>query len=439
MSALLILLFFFTLVIIGVPVAYSFGFSSLIYIFVVLAENSSVLITRSFGAIDSFALMAIPFFIFAGDIMKEAKISNHLINFLSIFTRKIKGALSHLTVIASTFFGAISGSSAATVAAIGGVMIPEMVKKGYDRNFAVAIAAASGFLGILIPPSVPLIVYGLNAEVSVSRLFLGGIVPGLLMALGFMLVNHFSIKKYKLTDNIDELANDEIEIEQSKQKKRKNSSLIFPAIPAILMPLVILGGIYSGIFTPTESGAIAVVYGILAAFFYYKSITGKKLLQIAGRSAVTSAVILIMVSLAGVFGYIITVERLPSFLAETILAWTNNMMVILLLLNIIYLILGTFMETITAIIITTPIFLPLVQMMGIDLVHFGIIQTTNLCIGLITPPMALNLLMASKIANVSVMKATKPLLPYLFVSIVVLVLVTYVPEITLFLPNLLLN
>ncbi|WP_019152982.1 TRAP transporter large permease [Robertmurraya massiliosenegalensis] len=439
MSALLILLFFFILVLIGVPVAYSFGFSSLIYIFVALADNSSVLITRSFGAVDSFALMAIPFFIFAGDIMKEAKISNHLVNFLSIFTRKIKGSLSHLTVIASTFFGAISGSSAATVAAIGGVMIPEMVKKGYDRSFAVAIAAASGFLGILIPPSVPLIVYGLNAEVSVSMLFLGGIIPGLLMAIGFMTVNHFMIRKYKINENINGLDEGEVESASAKEVNRPTRSFILPAIPAILMPLIILGGIYSGVFTPTESGAIAVAYGILAAFFYYKSITGKKLLQIAGRSAITSAVILIMVSLAGVFGYIITVERLPSFLAETILSWTNNTFVILLLLNIIYLILGTFMETITAIIITTPIFLPLVQMMGIDLVHFGIIQTTNLCIGLITPPMALNLLMASKIANVSVMKTTKPLLPYLLISIVVLLLVTYIPEITLFLPNLLKN
>jgi len=270
-------------------------------------------------------------------------------------------------------------------------------------------------------------------------LFLGGIIPGLLMAIGFMTVNHFMIRKYKINENINGLDEGEVESASAKEVNRPTRSFILPAIPAILMPLIILGGIYSGVFTPTESGAIAVAYGILAAFFYYKSITGKKLLQIAGRSAITSAVILIMVSLAGVFGYIITVERLPSFLAETILSWTNNTFVILLLLNIIYLILGTFMETITAIIITTPIFLPLVQMMGIDLVHFGIIQTTNLCIGLITPPMALNLLMASKIANVSVMKTTKPLLPYLLISIVVLLLVTYIPEITLFLPNLLKN
>lgn len=439
MSALFVLLIFFIFVLIGVPVAYSFGISSLIYIFMAMIDNSSILISRSFGAVDSFALMAIPFFIFAGDIMKEAKISNYLINFLSIFTRKIKGSLSHLTVIACTFFGAISGSSAATVAAIGGVMIPEMVKKGYDRHFAVALAASAGFLGILIPPSVPLIVYGLNAEVSVSRLFLGGIVPGVLMAFGFMIVNHFMVRKYKIDENLISKHEGEIEMASTIEGGTKRKSLILPAIPAILMPIIILGGIYSGIFTPTESGAVAVIYGILVAFFYYRSITGKKLLRIAGQSAVMSAVILIMVSLAGVFGYIITVERLPSFLAETILSWTDNAIIILLMLNIIYLILGTFMETITAIVITTPIFLPLVQMLGIDLVHFGIIQTTNLCIGLITPPMALNLLMASKIGGVSIMKTVKPLTPYLIVSIIVLMLVTYVPEISLFLPNLLSN
>lgn len=439
MSALLVLFIFFIFVFIGVPVAYSFGISSLIYIVTMMLDNSSILISRSFGAIDSFALMAIPFFIFAGDIMKEARISNYLINFLAIFTRRIRGSLSHLTVIACAFFGAISGSSAATVAAIGGVMIPEMVKKGYDRHFAVALASAAGFLGILIPPSVPLIVYGLNAEVSVSKLFLGGLAPGIMMAIGFMVVNHFMVRKYKIDEQIVTASQTESEMAATAEKQQVGKSLIIPAIPAILMPIIILGGIYSGIFTPTESGAVAVVYGILVAFFYYRSITGKKLLEIAGKSAVLSAVILIMVSLAGVFGYIITVERLPSYLAETILSWTDNAILILLLLNVIYLILGTFMETITAIVITTPIFLPLVQMLGIDLVHFGIIQTTNLCIGLITPPMALNLLMASKIGGVSVMKTVRPLMPYLVVSLIVLMIVTYIPELTLFLPNFLTN
>ncbi|MCM3566945.1 TRAP transporter large permease [Neobacillus mesonae] len=434
MNALLILILFFILIFAGIPVAYSFGAASLVYILMIFPDNISILASRGFGSVDSFSLMAIPFFILAGDVMKEAKISHYLINFLSIFTKKIKGSLAHLTVIASTFFGAISGSSAATVAAIGGIMIPEMIKKGYDRHHAVAIAASSGFLGILIPPSIPLIIYGMNAEVSVSKLFLAGIMPGIMMAIGFMAVNYFMLKKYKINETAAAIQSG---VEKELKPENQRKSAFFPAIPALLMPIIILGGIYTGIFTPTESGAVAVGYGILVAFFYYRSLTGKKLLQIAGTSVVTSATILIMISFAGVFGYIITVERVPALLAETILSWTNNTIVILLILNIIYLILGTFMETITAIVITTPIFLPLIQALGIDLVHFGIIQTTNLCIGLITPPMALNLLMASKVGEVSIMKTIKPLTPYLIISIIVLLLVTYIPQISLFLPDLL--
>ncbi len=428
MTMMLVLVLFFVLVLIGIPIAFSFGLVTLFYLFLTIPDNAVILISRGFGSVDSFALMAIPLFILAGDVMKEGAISKNLISFVNLFLARIKASLAHVTVIASAFFGAITGSAAATVAAIGGIMIPEMTRKGYGKERAVAVAAAAGCLGVLIPPSIPLIIYGLIAQVSIAQLFLAGIVPGIILAIAFMIVNRFTFKDVKTVD--------ELEIEEGDQKTTTNTLVFMKAIPALIMPIIILGGIYAGIFTPTESGAIAALYGILISIIVYKSMGFKKLLNIAGNSAMTSAVILIIISMAGVFGWLITTEQVLAMVAESVASLTTNPIIILLVLNIIYLILGTFMETVTAIVITTPIFLPLIMMAEIDLVHFGIIQTVNLCVGLLTPPMSLNLLIASKIAGVSIIQPIRALLPYLAVSIIVLFLITYIPEIVLFLPNL---
>jgi len=429
-TVVLMLVLFFALIIIGVPIVFSFGITSILYLLLESPSNLIILISRSFGSVDSFALMAIPFFVLAGDVMKEGEISRNLIRFVDLLVGKIKGGLTHVTVVACTFFGAISGSSAATVAAIGGIMIPEMIKRGYDKRFAVAVAAASGFIGILIPPSVPMIVYGINAQVSVAQLFLAGIGPGVLMTVAFMLINFMMHKRYKNGESLPaEFALDTMAAPGSAWR----------AIPALIMPLIILGGIYSGLFTPTESGAVAVVYGILVSMLVYRSMSVRMLYKIMGQSAVTSAVILIIVGLAGVFGWLITTERVPDMVATFITGITTNPILILLFINIFYLILGTFMETIAAIVITTPIILPLIKMIGMDPVHFGAVLVTNLCVGLITPPMALNLLIASRIGKVSVLSVVKPLTPYLIASVIVLFLVTFIPEISLFLPKLLLN
>ena len=437
------IILFFVLVLIGIPIAFSFGISALLHWVISDPSNTIVLVTKSFASLDSFSLMAIPLFILAGDIMKEGDISKHLINLINGMVGKVKGALAHVTVIASLFFGAISGSSAATVAAIGGIMVPEMIKKGYARDHAVVIAAVSGMLGVLIPPSIPLIIYGFNAEVSIAKLFLGGIVPGFLMAMGFMIVNRIVYNKH--STNIEVVASqekeengtstDQIQLEpKGKNRYKKN---ILNAFPALLMPVIVLGGIYSGIFTPTESGAVAALYGILVSVFLYRSIGLKKLIFVSGNSTLMSAIILFIIGIAGVFGWLITTEQVPMKLAEAVTGFTTNPYVILLMLNIIYLFLGTFMETITAIVITTPIFLPLILAVGIDPVHFGIMQTVNLSVGLITPPMALNLLMASKIGDISILQTVRSLIPYFVVAIIVLLIITYVPGIVLFLPNLL--
>jgi len=427
----LIIIAFLLMVILGLPIAFSFAAVSLGFLALEMGTSSlMLLISRTFGAIDSFPLMAIPFFVLAGDLMKDSGISRGLVSFVELFMGKVKGGLGHVTVLASMFFGAISGSSAATVAAIGGIMIPEMVSRGYNKKYATALVASSGFLGILIPPSVPLIVYGISAQVSIARLFLGAVGPGVIMGIGFMIVNRFMFKRY-VTESSDPY--------DSVTPKVSSINVTKQAIPALFMPIIILGGIYSGAFTPTEAGAVAVVYALLAGGLYYRGFTPKKLLNILGGSALTSSVILIIIGFAGVFGWIITTQQVPAKLSDFVTGITQNPYLVLVILNIIYLILGTFMETITAIVITTPIFLPLILALGIDPIHFGVIMSVNLCVGLITPPMALNLLMASKIGKVNVYEIIRPLMPFLITSIVVLLLVTYIPQIVLFLPNVLLD
>lgn len=429
---------FFVLVMIGIPIAFSFGIGALFHFFISNPSNSIVLVTRSFASLDSFALMAIPLFVLAGDVMKEGEISKYLVNLINSVIGKIRGALAHVTVVASLFFGAVSGSAAATVAAIGGIMIPEMIKSGYPRDKAVVIAAFSGMLGVLIPPSIPLIIYGFNAEVSIAKLFLGGLVPGILMAIGFIIVNVFVYKKKATNEEVaasSEKANVDYSTEEPEQRNSFIKNLLV-TLPALFMPVIILGGIYSGIFTPTESGAVAALYGIIVALFVYRSMTIKKLIYISGQSTLLSAVILLIIGFAGVFGWLITTEQVPLKLAEFVTGITSNKYIILFILNIIYLILGTFMETITAIVITTPIFLPLILSVGIDPVHFGIIQTTNLAVGLVTPPFALNLLVASKIGKASLVETYRALIPYFIVSVIVLLIITYFPGVVLFLPNL---
>lgn len=423
--AVLMVLIFLIAVIIGLPIVFAFAVSSLLYLMTAMGGNETILISRAFGGVDVFALMAVPFFVYAGDLMKDGGISRALIQSVDKLVGKIKGGMGHVCIVSSAFFGAISGSSGATVAAIGGIMIPEMEKRGYNKDFATALAASAGFLGIMIPPSVPLIIYGLNSQVSVAALFLGTIIPGIIMTCAFMLIT------YKMVDKWSD-ASKNIMASLSGEGEEKRA-----VWPALLMPLIILGGIYSGMFTPTEAGAVAVMYGILISAFYYKSLKIKQFLDITTGSALTSAVILVIIGFATVFGWVMTTEHLPVLLCDWVTGITTNRYLILFMIAIIYLVLGMFMETITAIVITTPIFLPLVTAVGVDPLHFGILQQTLLCVGLITPPMALNLLIACKIAKRPITSVMKPLLPFLFTAVTVAFIVTYIPALSTWLPSVL--
>lgn len=419
---MILFLIFLVVLFLGIPVAFAFGITGLLYLFQTGDLNPNNIITVTFGGMDSFLLMSIPFFIFAGDLMKNGGISSALIDFTRIFLRRSRGALGGVAVLASTFFGAITGSSAASVATIGSVMIPEMETRGYRKNYAASVVSASGFIGILIPPSVPLIIFGVSANVSISDLFLAGVLPGMMVAVIYMLVNYF------ITRNDKNIMRDEHMV--SIWRKLLN------ALPGLFMPVLILGGIYAGIFTATEAAAIAVVYGMLVGRFFYRSFRFRDIPKIAVDSALTSATILIIIGFATFFGRLLTLYRIPDQLSQFMLGLTDNHLLLILLINVLLLFLGMFLETSAVILITAPILMPTIEFLGIDPVHFGIIMIFNLAIGLITPPMALNFFVASQISGVPFKDLIKPSLPYFYAALAMLIVVVSVPEISVWLPSL---
>ena len=407
----------------GVPIAFGFAIAGLIYLFFTQSMDLDNLVTIAFGGLDSFVLMSIPFFIFAGDLMKGGIIT-HLVRFAGVFTGNSRSALGNITMTTSTVFGAISGSSAASVAAVGSVMIPEMVKDGYQRPYAASVVAASGFIGILIPPSIPLILYGLASGASIGNLFLAGVGPGLFVMAVFIVLNTVMVRRYS----------DASEASLNAKEARSAGSSILQAIPALLLPVVILGGIYSGVFTPTEAAAVAVFYAILVGRFFYKSLAFRDIPKIALESGITSASIMIIIGFSAFFGRLMTMDDIPAQISSSLLAITDDKVLLLLLINGLLLFLGTFVETATIILLTTPIFLPVAVKLGIDPVHFGIIMVMNLSVGLITPPMALNLFVAAKVSNVKLQYLIRPVLPFVVASVLILLVLTFIPQISLFLP-----
>ena len=421
-----LIIIFFLCVALGLPIAYAFGIGGVLYILFFTDLNAQLIMSTSFAAVNSFTLLAMPFFIFAGDIMRLGGVSTRLLNFAKIFFRRSRSALGTITIVGSAFFGAISGSSNATVAAIGGIMIPEMHRYGYRIEYAAALASTAGYLGILIPPSVPLVVYAVSAGASVGKLFMATIVPGIIAALMLIATNKILIPKYCEEKNSGE----------TTEKEKSNIQIVFEALPALFMPILILGGIYGGIFTATEAAAVAIVYGIIVSVFVYRDIALADILKIAKDSAMTSASLLIIISLAGFFGNLLTMARVPSQIANAILSVSESKIVIILLINLLLLLLGMIMDATTAILITTPILLPIAQSIGISPLHFGIIMLVNFAIGVITPPMALNLFVGSRVSGVPIAKMIKPLTPFLLVSLGLLVLVVAVPQLSLWLPGL---
>ena len=410
------------LLVLGLPIAFVLGISSFIYL--LKAEMPSVLIAqRVFVGLDNFLLLAVPLFILAGKLMNASGITGRLIDFFNIVMGHIRGGLAYVNIIASIFFAGITGAGAADTAAIGSIMIPAMKKEGYTPEYSGAVTAISSTIGPTIPPSIAMVVYGAIAEASIAKLFLGGFIPGLLLGFAQILVAAYFARRQKFPVRKKVLSIQTVTVG------------FFNTILAILMPVILLGGILSGVFTPTEAAGVAAFYALIVGFFIYRELTIPSFLNILYETSVLTGTILIILAMAHLFGWILAAETVPEIVAKAMTSITRNPILILLLINILLLFVGTIMETLAAIILLTPILLPLAHSIGIDPIHFGIIMTVNLNIGLATPPLGVCLIVASPIAKVPLEKIALATVPFLIASIVVLLLITYVPQLVLLLPN----
>ncbi|WP_088148276.1 TRAP transporter large permease [Achromobacter denitrificans] len=411
---------FFLIMLIGAPIMTALGLSAAMAL---QSGDRSLLIVAqmAFQSLDSFSLMAVPFFILAGHLMQSGGVARRLVQLANAFVGWIRGGLGAVAVLTSLLFATVSGSSSATTAAIGSVLIPEMEKKGYPRSFAASIAASSGELGAIIPPSIPMIVYALTANVSVGALFIAGILPGLLIAISLILT-------VCVVASI--MGFDEVRPVSLKDWTKGVLVALRDATLALMMPVIILGGIYGGLFTPTEASCIAVLYGLALGMFVYKEITLKNLLGIFGRAAVMSAIILLIVAFAAVFAYLLTINQVPQRVAAALGSMTTSPFVFLLLVNGLLFVVGMFIEALAAILIIVPILAPISVSFGIDPIHFGMIVITNLAVGMVTPPVGVNLFVVCEVAQLKMHQLARHLVIFLAVLVVDILIISYVPALS---------
>ena len=425
MVALLFISFLICLAI-GIPVAFSLGISALIY-FIGSDISLYMFAQRFFAGINSFTLLCIPGFVFAGGLMNQGGITERLISFCNKIVGHITGGLAIANVGASMLFAGISGTALADTVSVGGVLIPSMKKEGYDADFSCAVTAASSCVGPIIPPSVPMIMAATMSNLSVSKMFMAGIVPGILLGGGMIIVSYIISKKRHYP---------------RAERRSTLKEIILGAKEsffAIMMTLIILVGIIGGVVTPTEASIIAVVYGILVGFFVYKELTVKRLIECMKSTVVSSAAIMVLVGLANVFAYILTKEQIPQMIADWLLNLTTNKYLILLLINILLVFVGMFMETIAAILILFPVLLGVVTAVGVDPIQFGVICVLNLVLGLCTPPVGVCLFAATNIGECKLTAVVKELMPFLLANFIVLLLVTYCPALTIGVANLIMG
>lgn len=410
---------FAILLILTVPIGISLGLSAMIAILIDGTMPIEFIMKELTTAANSFPLLAIPFFILAGEIMGKGGISKRLIAVAESLVGSVTGGLALTAIVTCMFFAAISGSGPATVAAVGSIMIPAMVKKGYDIKFSTAVVASAGSIGVIIPPSIPMVMFGVSGSVSIGDMFMAGIIPGILVGLGLMVYAYYYAKKagYKGSTEKTSLSN------IGKQ--------IWNAKWSLLIPFIILGGIYGGVFTPTEAAAVAVAVGFVIGAFVYRELKLKDLTSVFVDSALMSATILIIVGSATGFGKLLAMEQIPLKIANGLLSLSDDKIIIMLLIIVLLLIVGCFMDTIAAIIILTPILLPIAIQVGYDPIHFGIIMIVALAIGFITPPVGVNLFVGSSISGISLEALSKAIIPFIIVMIIVLLIVTFIPILSL--------
>ncbi|AYV23547.1 MULTISPECIES: TRAP transporter large permease [Vibrio] len=420
---------FFLFLGLGVPISFAIGIASLLTVMMTLPFDAAIAVIsqKMASGLDSFALLAIPFFILAGNIMNQGGIALRLIEFAKVLGGRLPGSLAHVNVLANMMFGAISGSAVASGAAVGGTMAPLQKKEGYDPAYSAAVNITSCPTGLLIPPSNTFIVYSLiSGGTSIGALFLAGYIPGMIMGLGLMIVAAIIAKKrgYPVA---------------AKPSTSVVIKKTLDALPALSLIIVIMGGIIGGIFTATEASAIAVVYTLLLAVVFYREVSIKQLPGIILESVVTTSIVLLLIGASMGMSWAMANADIPYMISDALLAVSENPLIILLIINLILLIVGIFMDMTPALLIFTPIFLPIAMDLGMDPVHFGIMMTFNLCIGICTPPVGSALFIGCSVGDVKIDKVIKPLLPFYAVLVLALMLVTFVPQVSLILPQLFLG
>lgn len=417
-------LIFFIVAFLGLPIALALVCASTIPLIIFTNTPLMVIPQRIFVTMDSFSLMALPFFMISGGLMVEGGVSKRLVDMANSLVGQLPGGLAIVAFVASAFMGAISGSATATVIAIGSILVPAMIEAGYDKKFSVTTCATAGFLGTVIPPSIPMVTYSITTSTSTGDVFSGGIIPGALLVF-LMSIWSFIYGRHHIP------VTTKFSIAEVGRSFRRG-------IWSLLMPVIILGGIYGGIFTPTEAAAVSCLYGLIVGFFIYRELTWRKVYKIMKESAVSSAMVMFIVAGAGAFGFVMTRANIPTMMANWIISLSDSKVVLLLLINLLLLFMGTFMETNAAILIAAPIFMPVVRTFGIDLVHFGVMMVVNLSIGIVTPPLGVNLFVGARLASGMTVKdvINKHLFIYIGLALIGLLLITFVPEISLLLPSL---
>mgnify|MGYP002411469299 CR=1 FL=1 len=408
----------------NLPVGIAIGLSSLTVVLMDARMSETFIVQSLIAGSDSFPLMAIPLFILAGDLMGTGGVSKRILNVANVFFGRVTGGLAIVTVVVCMFFAAVSGSGPATVAAIGSMVVPTMLEKGYSKSFTLALIATAGCIGVIIPPSIPMVIYGVGTSTSISGLFMAGFLPGILIGLALITLCYFYCKKqgWGGTDKVYSL--------------KEKLEVTWDAKWALINPVIILGGIYGGFFTPTEAAAVAAVYAFIVGWFIHKELNRSNLIKTIANACSTTGTTMVIIGCATAFSKILTIQQIPAMVTNAIVNFSDNPIIILMLINILLLFVGCFMDTTPAMMVLAPILLPVAVTAGLSPIHFGIIMVVNLAIGFITPPLGINLFVASRIGNAKLEVVTSGIVMFFIAMVFCLLLITYIPAISETLPRL---
>ena len=409
--------------VVNVPVGIAIGVSSLAAVLADGRLSSTYIVQQLVTSADSFPLMAIPLFILAGELMSAGGVSKRILNVCNVFFGRITGGLAIVTVIVCMFFAAVSGSGPATVAAVGSMVVPTMLEKGYSKSFTLALIATAGSIGVVIPPSIPMVIYGVSTSTSISGMFMAGFLPGILIGIGLIICCYFYCKKqgWKGDDR--------------RYTVKEKLAAVWDAKWALINPVIILGGIYAGIFTPTEAAAVAAVYAFICGTFIHRELNIKNIFDPIAASCSTTGTTMVIIGCATAFTKILTIQRIPDMITKGISGLTTNYVLILLLINLLLLIVGCFMDTTPAMMVLSPILLPIALSIGMNPIHFGVIMVVNLAIGFITPPLGINLFVAARVGREPLETVTSGIMRFMVVMLICLMLISFIPAISMLIPN----